>query len=274
MLEKIFRKAPAGEMDFLTANYHTHTTRCKHAWDSEREYVEAAIEMGIRKLGFSDHVPCTFPDGHVSGIRMDTEQAPEYVECIRSLEREYRDDIEIFVGFEAEYIREFFPGQRQQWKDWGIDYCIQGQHFLGPENHSPYAGSPTGDENILRTYVDLCIEGMQTGSFTYLAHPDLINYRGPEEIYRRHMQRLCLEAKRLGIPLEVNLLGLSEGKHYPSHRFFALAAECGNPLILGLDAHWADGLRNREAYAKASKVLKELGAEVLTDVTLRKPWEE
>lgn len=34
--------------DFLTANYHTHTVRCRHAYDSEREYIETAIKMGIK----------------------------------------------------------------------------------------------------------------------------------------------------------------------------------------------------------------------------------
>ena len=64
---------------FLKANYHTHTYRCQHAYGSEREYIEAAIRMGIAELGFSDHVPCPFKDGYVSGIRMTMEQAPEYV---------------------------------------------------------------------------------------------------------------------------------------------------------------------------------------------------
>lgn len=60
---------------FLKANYHTHTYRCQHAYGSEREYIEAAIRMGIAELGFSDHVPCPFKDGYVSGIRMTMEQA-------------------------------------------------------------------------------------------------------------------------------------------------------------------------------------------------------
>ena len=84
----------------IKANYHTHTVRCRHAYDPEREYIETAIKMGIKKLGFSDHIPCPFTDGYVSGIRMTMEQAPEYVSTIRTLAEEYKDDIKIFVGFE------------------------------------------------------------------------------------------------------------------------------------------------------------------------------
>ena len=89
--------------DFIKANYHAHTWRCQHAYDTEREYIEAAIEMGIKEFGFSDHVPCPFRDGYVSGIRMTMEQAPEYVASIRNLAAEYKNDIKIYVGFEAEY---------------------------------------------------------------------------------------------------------------------------------------------------------------------------
>jgi len=86
-------------MDFLKANYHAHTWRCQHAYDTEREYIEAAISMGIEIFGFSDHVPCPYKDGYVSNIRMTMKQAPEYVETIRRLEAEYRDQIKIYVGF-------------------------------------------------------------------------------------------------------------------------------------------------------------------------------
>lgn len=45
--------------DFLIANYHTHTYRCKHAYDTEREYIEEAIRLGIKNLVFQTifHVP-------------------------------------------------------------------------------------------------------------------------------------------------------------------------------------------------------------------------
>lgn len=37
----------------MIANYHTHTWRCRHADGTEREYVERAIEGGLKILGFS-----------------------------------------------------------------------------------------------------------------------------------------------------------------------------------------------------------------------------
>ena len=52
----------------MTANFHTHTARCRHARGTDREYVESAIRAGISVLGFSDHSPYYFPDGYYSGI--------------------------------------------------------------------------------------------------------------------------------------------------------------------------------------------------------------
>ena len=45
----------------MIANYHTHTRRCRHARESEKEYVEEAIRSGLKVLGFSDHTPQVYP---------------------------------------------------------------------------------------------------------------------------------------------------------------------------------------------------------------------
>ena len=89
-------------------NYHTHTTRCQHAKGTEREYVEAAIRGGYKILGFSDHTPYPFLDGHRSGMRMALEETKNYFETLLSLKEEYKDRIEIHIGFEAEYDPEGF----------------------------------------------------------------------------------------------------------------------------------------------------------------------
>ena len=54
----------------MIANYHTHTYRCGHAVGEDRQYVETAIRRGLQVLGFSEHVPMPFPDGHESRFRV------------------------------------------------------------------------------------------------------------------------------------------------------------------------------------------------------------
>ena len=60
--------------------FHIHTHRCKHASsEADVEYVEKAIELGARKIVFTDHAP--FPDNPF-GNRMDIEELPEYIDCL------------------------------------------------------------------------------------------------------------------------------------------------------------------------------------------------
>lgn len=254
--------------DFLKANFHTHTTRCQHAIDSEQEYIEAAIEMGIKRLGFSDHIPCPFSDGYVSNIRMKMEQAPEYVQTIRRLADEYKSQVEILVGFEAEYIPEFFEAQRRMCKELDVDYMIMGQHFLRSEAKGPYSGTNTDDESRIREYVDSVIAGMKTGMYVYLAHPDLINYKGMDSVYDWEMTRLCKELKKLNIPLEINLLGIAEGKHYPQERFWKIPGEIGNEVIFGLDAHCAAQMKNVDSYNKAMDIVSRYNLNLIEDIRL------
>ena len=49
-------------MGKLLYNYHTHTYRCGHASGKEEDYVLAAIKLGIKRLGFSDHI--ILPQGY------------------------------------------------------------------------------------------------------------------------------------------------------------------------------------------------------------------
>lgn len=117
----------------MLANYHTHTPRCHHAVGREREYIENAIMSGIKILGFSDHSPQFYKNGFVSGMRMSVNEAPGYIECIKKLADEYKDDIQIFAGFEAEYFPDIFYSLQKLCRDCGADYLIMGQHFLDDE---------------------------------------------------------------------------------------------------------------------------------------------
>ena len=86
-------------------NYHTHTTRCGHAFGTEREYVEAALKAGLKTLGFSDHTAYDFLGRPLRDrpMRMKPEELPEYADTVRSLAKEYTGRIEIELGVEAEY---------------------------------------------------------------------------------------------------------------------------------------------------------------------------
>ena len=230
----------------ITGNFHTHTVRCNHARGSEREYIERAIEKGLKVIGFSDHCPQPYPDYYISSIRMGMDQISDYTETLTSLKEEYKNQIEVLIGYETEYTVKYFPALIERLREFPLDYLIQGQHFVPDEIEGCYSGTPTDEESMLRDYVDLTIEGMKTGMFSYLAHPDLPDFSGDERTYRKHMERLIKASIDLDVPLEVNMIGFITHRHYPSDRFFSLASDMGAEFIIGCDAHSPDGILQPE----------------------------
>lgn len=245
----------------MKANYHTHTVRCQHASGEDREYVEAAIREGISILGFSDHCPWIYRDDYVSNIRMTPAETEGYVTSLENLRREYRGEIEIRIGFEAEYIPELVEEQDRFLADYPIDYMILGQHFLDKECDIMYSGRMSEREERLIRYVDLCLEGMDSGRYAYLAHPDLIYYTGEDAIYEREMKRLCQGMKARGIPLEMNLLGIAINRNYPDRRFWNIARETGNQVIFGVDAHNPEQFSDKKSIQTAREICR--GMEIL-----------
>lgn len=241
----------------MLANYHTHTTRCKHASGEDREYVENAIEAGLKILGFSDHCPWVFMDGFVSAMRLTAKEVDGYFSSLEALKKEYAKDIKIYIGFESEYWPEMMEPQDKLLEGYPLDYMILGQHFLDKEKDGTYSVRKTNDESILKRYVDIVIEAMKTGRYLYVAHPDVINYRGPEEIYVKHMKRLCQYLKEKDIPIEINMLGLWTGRHYPSSHFLKIAGEVGNSAVIGVDAHSPKEILNYAAFRRGAELCKE-----------------
>ena len=253
----------------MIANYHTHTHRCNHAVGREEDYVREALKMGLRILGWADHSPYIFPNGYYSHFRMRPAQLPGYVKTIEALREQYRGQIELPIGLETEYYPRHFPELIQFLRDFPIDYLILGQHFIGNEYDAPYCGLVTQDREVVRRYCRQSMEAMNTGLFTYFAHPDVIHYTGDRKFYQETVRPMCAEARSLGIPLEINLLGLGDGRHYPSRCFLEIAAEEGCQVILGCDAHSPQALNQPQVERKALTLAQELGLKVLDTVELR-----
>lgn len=241
----------------MLANFHTHTYRCGHASGKEREYIEAAIKSGIKILGFSDHTPQIFDNGYVSGIRMSADAVIDYVETISSLKKEYEKDIKILLGFETEYYPKCFSRLLDLYKQIKPDYVILGQHASNNEYDGTFFVSPTSDENLLIQYVNQVIEGLDSDIFSYVAHPDVINFLGDDKTYVKYMSMLCEKAKEKNLPLEINFLGLADNRFYPSERFLRCAEAVGNEIIFGIDAHSADAILNcGETEKRAIELIK------------------
>ena len=254
----------------MLANYHTHTPRCNHAVGREQDYIQRALEGGLKELGFSDHSPYFFdqPD-YYSSFRMRPEQLPDYVETLLALREEYGDRIRLYIGLETEYYPRLFPRLLDYLRSFPLDYLILGQHALYNETEGVYSTRPTTDEKLLDQYRGQTLDALDTGLFSYFAHPDLFRFIGDPKAYQRHVRAICRKALDLSIPLEFNLLGFSEGKHYPDPTFWRIAGEEGCAVVLGSDAHAPADTWDPSLIARGEALLAECGIRPVDRVELR-----
>ena len=225
----------------LTYNWHTHTSRCGHAVGTDEEYVQAAIEAGLTKLGFSDHAPYKDP---FSGERMRIEELSEYISSVRHLKEKYRDQIDIYLGMEVECYK-------SEWDTLAMirhetDYCILGQHNLDYDSHSSY-GLTDGDE--LKEYTERLEYACSHYLCDYIAHPDVCLFSYPiiDESVITMAQKVADLSLYYHVPLELNCgSGVRIGKRryndgmryaYPVRQVFTEFAKKGCEIVIGLDVH-------------------------------------
>lgn len=251
-------------------NYHTHTYLCRHAFGTVEEYVQRAIENGIKYMGFSEHAPLRFSDGYESEARLYVDDIGEYFDTVRAVAQKYDGKIEIKIGFEMEYYSDLFDEMLEKVIGYGAEYLILGQHYFIPENikGSIHTSVKSDSEERLSAYVDSLIEAMDRGVYTYIAHPDVFRFIGSDEIYERHMRRLCRASAEKNVPLEMNFYGIRDHRNYPDPRFWRIAGEEQSPMTFGFDAHTAESAYDGESLDVANEAVKKFNLKYIGKPTI------
>lgn len=255
-------------------NYHTHTYRCGHASGSDEEYVLAAIKAGYKVLGFSDHAPYKDYPNKIS--HMDWEEFPGYVESINSLKEKYKGIIDIKLGIESEFYPEHIE-ERAQLRE-SLDYMILGQHFIHPDGSGSFFKN-VSDEEILIYGKGVC-EGIDSGMYDYVAHPDVIMNRQEDfsEACKEVAHMIGKKAAEKDIPLEINVHGVLRGIHefpqgqryyYPFREFWQIISEYPLRVLIGIDAHDPKQLLDQDSINKALEVVDDLGLRFIEEPFIR-----
>lgn len=285
-------------------NYHTHTYRCGHAKGNEEDMIMAAIRNGIEELGLSDHIPLPRYRLHLlksvpsirslkslislayamikngPNMRMPYKTIDEHLEISNELSEKYQKDIKIYKGFEAEYLEEYLNYYQSLLLNNKIDYLILGNHFNQHCIHSCYYGKPNLSKRELYSYCNDVEKAIETNLFSYIAHPDLfmIGYTHFDDDVKTVCQRICMKAKEYDIPLEINGGGMKRGLfsydgemlyQYPNARFWEIASEVGNKVVIGLDAHNPDDF-NDVLYDQLKTFAGELDLNLVDHFELKK----
>ena len=234
----------------MIRNYHTHTKRCGHASGEDEEYVLAAIKKGIKVLGFTDHIP--YPDRPQEGIRQNTETMIGYLESINALKEKYKDQIEIHIGYEIEYLPEMKWWYEELLNSGKVEYFILGQHLI-MEDHKLTWFHYDHVTNV-KLMVDHIIEGVKSGLVKYICHPDFFMGEWNEGTIAQY-KRLLQAAEDYNLPIELNMQGVRKGYRsnidnihetemryddepkYPYLKFWELASHYNVKVIIGGDYH-------------------------------------
>lgn len=249
----------------MIANYHTHTYRCGHAVGTDREYAENALKSGIKILGFSDHAPFTFSDGW----RVPKKLEEDYFSSIKSLKKEFKDKLEIHVGVEMEYYPDIFADMFGHQKAFGAEYMILGQHNVSQNGDiEHFSTSPCDDKKMLDKYVGLVTEAISTQKFLYVAHPDVFNFTGDRNVYKKALTKIAEASIKYDVPLEINFLGLRCSRNYPCKTFFEVCGETGCKTIFGVDAHDPNDFFHDDTLLKAKNIVKEYGINLIEKIEI------
>lgn len=227
----------------MKTNFHTHCKRCRHAFGTEEDYITNAVSKGLSQLGMSDHAP--FPDCDF-GNRMPFDELPDYLSTIDSLKQKY--DIPLFKGLEIEYHPKYHFYYEELLQKYKVEYLVLGEHFYT---------KPNGDikniyfaENTLEYihYAHAVCWGIQTGLFSFVAHPDLmfLNPFAWDDNCTKASEMIIECAEKYNAVLEFNANGYRRNKKifpdgerypYPHIKFWNMVKHTNIRVIIGSDCH-------------------------------------
>ena len=249
----------------ILANYHTHSVFCDGKSTLE-EVAKSAFDCGIKYLGFSSHsaYPAT------TGCEMHPENFQKYKATIEELKKQYSGKMEVFYGFEADYLPPLSWPDYSYYKNFNPDYLIGSVHFVWnrdvPQNGTMTVDDETekvknGLENIffgdgkkmVQTYFDHQRQMLKSCDFDIIGHIDLIRKRNAalkffsetDSWYKNELQATAKEIAKAGVVVEINTGGMSRGaidSPYPSLEFLKILKKLDVPILFSSDAHSSEHL--------------------------------
>ena len=141
------------------------------------EFARFAIANHFRAYGFSSHAPLPFE----TFWNMTKDDMPEYLQEIGRLKDKHKEQLEIYVGLEIDYLDPTYNASIPYFRALPLDYRIGSIHFL------PLAW-PLAEKNMM------CIDG----SYEEFAHSVDQHYQGDIRLLVGHYFRSLREMLEAG----------------------------------------------------------------------------
>lgn len=260
----------------MKTNFHTHTTYCDGK-NTPEEMVLAAIAKKIDRLGFSAHSMYPF----ASDWHLESRKHEAYVNEILRLKKAYEDKLEIFLGFEADFVPGICSPCFENYRAFKPDFLIGSVHLLPNEKKIFAVDNNPGElaegirtvfngdtKEAVGYYFSLQREMLLRSDCTILGHADLIRkfngtlalFSEDEEWYKKELKATAKAIAQSDVIVEINTGAISRGymtTPYPSDYFLSLLYERNVPITISSDAHTAEGIDC--AFEQAAELAKRIG---------------
>ncbi len=245
----------------VKSNLHTHTIFCDGK-NTPRENIEAALEKGFYALGFSAH--SLYPFSREGNVTAHNDGFTAYKKEILSLKEEFKGKIDIYFGFEGDFLPGITRPDFALYKDLQPEFLIGSVHYFCEREDLTGVVDNTPDELVsaikriyggdvkkaVGAYFSLEREMLKKPDFTIMGHPDLIRkfnrdlklFDEGETWYQNEIKETVKAIKKSGVIVEINTGAMSRGwtdSPYPSEYFLRLLNEAGVPVTISADAHQA-----------------------------------
>ncbi|WP_052293127.1 histidinol-phosphatase [Coraliomargarita akajimensis] len=225
-----------------------HTPLCGHAIGAPLEYAMVALEQEIDLITITCHIPMEWGPFGQAGIRMRRDQIESYRTLVHDTAQRAQDfGVEVLCGIEAEV----FPNETHMES---MDEILQGYEwdFVLGSLHAQCQSyllwlkehKVKDDALAIDCYFRHLIDGVQSGRYDSMSHPDVIRTYGVvqefnpaehEEVIRDFLRAVVEQ----DICIEVNTSGLNKGDYevHPDPMILDWASEMGVKLTIGSDSH-------------------------------------
>ncbi|AIF66533.1 histidinol phosphatase [Terribacillus saccharophilus] len=255
----------------MPGDFHVHTQYCQHGADDKMEaYVLQAIEKGLTHLSFTEHAPLpesfTDPAPHRDST-MDRNKVEAYIIEGKTLQKKYKNDLQINIGFEVDYIRGYEQETQTFLDTYGpeMDDGILSVHMLQAPDKSFFCIDYSEEEfgraadafggltplyiayyNSLTSSVEAELGPFKPKRIGHITLIQKFQLAYPKPADFLEVQQHLLEIiKKKGYELDVNTAGLYKPlckEIYPSAELIAYAEKLDIPLVPGSDSHAAAGI--------------------------------
>ncbi len=268
----------------ILADSHMHTNFSTDSEATCESMVNAAIDMGLKRICITDHMDIYYPHPEYGNFEFNPD---EYYETMCRLRSTYSSKIDLCIGVEfglrnepdtKEFVLDRFKGYEEKYD---YDYIIGSSHVL--RNLDPYVegfwDNLTTQEGISDYFQSIYDNILYYDCFDSYGHADYIVRYIPDKIknynpsdYRDLIDKFLKLLIERGKALEFNTSGYKYGLGFahPRPEIIRRYRELGGELLtIGSDAHKPEHLAYD--FNKTKEELLSMGFKYYTFFKNRKP---